>query len=65
MYFEGIVIEINSFRKTNCTRIFYAHVIFNASAGNSAKYLSITSCTVQTGSNNMIHHKLARMQRYK
>ena len=27
MYFKGIVIEIKRFRKTNCTRIIYAHVI--------------------------------------
>ena len=27
MCLEGIVIEIKHFRKRNCTRIFYAHVI--------------------------------------
>ena len=27
MRFEGTVIEIKRFRKTNCMRIFYVHVI--------------------------------------
>ena len=44
MCFEGTVIKIKRLRKTNCTRIFHAHVIqcsiqlFRASAGNSAKH---------------------------
>ena len=33
MYFKGIVIEIKRFRKTNCTRIIYAHVIVEIIAG--------------------------------
>ena len=33
MCFEGTLIEIKRFRKTNCTRIFYAHVIVEIIAG--------------------------------